>query len=114
MAEHIKWQKTANKKYFGSWDLPDDGKDMIVTIEDVKREMVQNQQGSEEHLVLHFKGDFKPMILNTTNKKNVAKACGTDWIDEWVGKKIQLYQEIVTAFGETGPAVRIRDFAPDK
>ena len=37
MAEHIKWQKTANKKYFGSWDLPDDGKDMIVTIEDVKR-----------------------------------------------------------------------------
>ena len=39
MAEHIKWQKTANKKYFGSWDLPDDGKDMIVTIEDVKREM---------------------------------------------------------------------------
>ena len=87
---------------------------MIVTIEDVKREMVQNQQGSEEHLVLYFKGDFKPMILNTTNKKNVSKACGTDWIDEWVGKKIQLYQEIVTAFGETGPAVRIRDFAPSK
>ena len=48
MAEHIKWQKTANKKYFGSWDLPDDGKDMIVTIEDVKREMVPNQQGNED------------------------------------------------------------------
>ena len=52
MAEHIKWQKTANKKYFGSWDLPDDGKDLIVTIEDVKREMVQNQQGADAILLI--------------------------------------------------------------
>lgn len=114
MAEHIKWQKTANKNYMGNWDLPDDGKDIILTIEDVKEELVQNQQGQEKKPVLHFKGEFKPLILNTTNMKAIAKACGTDYMDEWVGKNIQLYVDQVPAFGTTTLAVRVRDFAPEK
>ena len=86
---------------------------MILTISDVKEEMVQNQQGSEKKPVLYFQGDHKPLILNTTNMKAIAKACGTDYMDEWCGKNIQLYGDQVSAFGTTTRAVRVRDFAPN-
>ncbi len=114
MAEHIKWQKTANKNYMGAWDLPDDGKDLLVTIEDVKEETLQNERGTEKKQAVHFKGEYKPLILNTTNMKAIAKACGTDYMDEWCGHNIQLYKELVSAFGTTTEAVRVRDFAPSK
>lgn len=111
MAEHIHWKKTTNPSYIGSWDF-DNGKDMIVLVKDVKPEMIQNAQGREEKLVMHFEGDVKPLILNKTNMAAAEKATGTPYIDEWIGKKLQLYVTMVAAFGETTLAVRIREFAP--
>lgn len=111
MAEHIHWKKTTNPNYLGAYAF-DDGKDMIVQVKDVKPEMVQNQQGREEKLVLHFEGDVKPLILNSTNMKAIEKATGSAYLDEWVGKKLQLYVTLVSAFGTTTDAVRVREFAP--
>lgn len=111
MAEHIHWKKTTNPNYLGAYAF-DDGKDMIVQVKDVKPEMVQNQQGREEKLVLHFEGDVKPLILNSTNMKAIEKATGSAYLDEWVGKKLQLYVTMVSAFGTTTDAVRVREFAP--
>ena len=113
MAEHVHWKKTTNPNYIGSWDF-DDGKDMIVKIKDVRIETVQNQQGKEDKPVLHFEGDVKPLILNTTNMKTIEKVAGSPYMDEWVGKKVQLYVTMVPAFGTTTEAVRIREFAPAK
>lgn len=112
MAEHIHWKKTTNPTYMGEWDLPD-GHDIIVTIDDVRAEMVQNAQGSEEKMVAHFRDGAKPLILNNTNMKSIAKALGTPYLDEWCGRPIQLYTTMVAAFGTTTMAVRVRDFAPD-
>lgn len=111
MAEHIHWKKTTNPAYLGAYDF-DDGKDMIVQIKDVKPEMVQNQQGREEKQIMYFEGNIKPWILNTTNMKTIANVCGSNYFDEWVGKKIQLYVTLVSAFGTTTDAVRVREFAP--
>ena len=113
MAEHIHWKSTCNTKYLGAYAL-DDGKDMIVTIDDVKQETITGAKGEKEDcVVLYFKGDIKPMILNKTNMKAIAKVCGSPYIDDWVGKNIQLYGEMVSAFGETGLALRVRTFAPN-
>jgi len=111
MAEHIHWKKTTNPNYIGSWDF-DDGKDMIVQVKEVKPELIQNQNGREEKLVMHFEGTVKPLILNKTNMGAIEKATGTPYLDEWIGKKLQLYVAAVSAFGEMTMAVRVRDFAP--
>jgi len=111
MAEHIHWKKTTNPDYLGAYAF-DDGKDMVVQIKDVKIETVQNQQGKEEKPVMHFEGDVKPLILNTTNMKTIEKVTGSPYMDEWVGKKLRLYVTMVSAFGTTTEAVRVREFAP--
>lgn len=105
------WKKMTNTNYFGSWDLPE-GKDMIVRIIEIRQEMVQNAQGREEKAVAVIEGQ-KPLILNTTNMKAIAKALGTPYIEEWAGRKVQLYSERVAAFGEITEAVRVRDFDPE-
>ena len=112
MAEHIHWKKTTNPNYIGSWDF-DDGKDIIVQVQDIRQEMIQNQQGGrDEKLVMYFENGVKPLILNKTNMQATEKATGSPYIDEWVGKKLQLYVTAVSAFGEMTMAVRIREFAP--
>lgn len=105
------WKKMTNTNYFGSWDLPE-GKDMIVRIIEIRQEMVQNAQGREEKAVAVIEGQ-KPLILNTTNMKSIAKALGTPYVEEWAGRKVQLYTEKVAAFGEITEAVRVRDFDPE-
>jgi len=83
-------------------------------IEYVKKEMVQNPQGkSEECPVLHFKEKaLKPLVLNVTNSKQIERLYGSPYIEDWDGKKIQLYIARVNAFGEEVDAVRIRPQAP--
>ena len=111
--EHIHWKKLTNTPYLGEWDLPE-GQDIIVTIKDIKIENVKNNKGEEEELpVLYFVEQLKPMILNKTNMANIARACRSDYIDSWQGMKIQLYRELVFAFGEKKFAVRVRDFKPE-
>lgn len=112
MANHVHWKKTTNPSYIGSWDLPE-GKDMVVTIEDVVLETITNAQGSEEKAVMRFKGGVKPLILNKTNMASIAKALKTPYLDEWVGRNIQLYSDIVAAFGTTTEAIRVREFEPE-
>lgn len=114
MAEHIHWRKAMNPKYLGEWDLPD-GKDMIVTIKDVIIEEVRNANGTEKKPVIYFEGNIKPMILgNKVNQQRISKVCGSNYYDEWVGHDIQLYTEMVSAYGTTTMALRVRDFAPRK
>ena len=111
MAEHVHWKKTTNPTYLGSWDF-EPGQDMIVQVKDVRLEMVQNAQGREEKPILYLENGVKPMILNSTNMKQISKATGSPYMDEWVGKKLQLYVTMVAAFGTTTDAVRVREFAP--
>lgn len=111
MAEHKHWKADFPADYLGAQHLTD-GKDMIVQIRDVTKEWVQNQSGKEQKVVVHFEGDVLPLILNKTNAKRIEKVVGSPYLDDWVGKKIQLYGEMVSAFGDTGLAIRVREFAP--
>ena len=105
------FRKFMDKNFLGSWDVPE-GKDLILTIDHCERNTVQNQNGSEEKLTIHFVEDYKPMICNMTNAKAIAAAHGSPKVEKWAGKKIAIYTARVPAFGKTTDGLRVRDYAP--
>lgn len=108
------WKKLHNPDYIGAYAL-EPGKDLIVTIKSVKNEIVQGPDGKkEECMVMTFvEKDVKPMIVNATNAKTIEKLYKTPYIEEWQGRKIQLYVDKIKAFGEQVEALRIRSKVPN-
>jgi len=107
------WKKHFNPNYLGSYSL-EPGEEKTLTITGLKDEDVVSPDGKTEVLpVLHFKED-KPLILNKTNAKAVAKVVGSDYVEEWPGNRITIYTEKVKAFGEMVNALRVRTVAPKK
>ena len=114
MKTHI--DKLRNPNYLGGWDLQDEsGKtvDKIVTIKEIKNELVFNPktQGEQQVITVYF-NECKPLILNTTNRKTLKKVTETDFIEEMAGKKIQLTTKRIKAFGEFHDAIRIANIKP--
>lgn len=99
-------------KWLAATDLPDG--DCVLTIDHLEMVTVKNQQTQrdEEKPALHFREDVKPMLVNTTNWKQIEKATGHDDSDDWAGKKIILFATEVEAFGEMRLAIRVRSHAP--
>lgn len=107
------WKKLTNPDYLGAYSVMDAGHDLVLTIKAVKEELVSGTDGKKEQCVVaYFVGGEKPMILNKTNMKAIEKLYGTPFIEEWVGKRIQVYSARVKAFGETVDALRIRPTVP--
>lgn len=105
------WRKLKDTNYLGSWDVVD--KDLILTIKNIETKKVSTPDGKTEELpVMTFTEDYKPMILNATNFKNIAKAHGSNFIEDWIGKKISIYITSVKAFGSVVDALRIKPSAP--
>lgn len=126
------WKKTINKDYLGSWDLcvGADGndkpvyKDLIVTIKDVKEELVTDMEKvktnrnlkatkeelSKKELLVYFEELEKPMIIHAkTNFQGLETATSTPFIERWVGKKVCIYVEKgIKAFGTVTDALRIK------
>ena len=107
------WKKTDNPNYLGSYAF-EPGEEKALTISCAKEETIFNQrEGKEEKkLVLHFKENEKPLILNTTNKAMIAKVTGEIYIEDWTGKGIILCVQKIKAFGELTDAVRVRPVKP--
>ena len=107
------WKKLMNPDYLGGYALAP-GQDLIATIKSVGNEEVTGTDGKKEICsVIHFaENDIKPMILNATNNKTIAKLFKTPYVEQWCGRKIQIYTEKVKAFGEVWDALRIRPFLP--
>lgn len=108
------WRKLMNLDYLGAYAL-DPGKDMILTIRNVKKEVVTGPEGKkEECIVMYFVEGVKPMIVNSTNAKTIQKLYRSPYIEEWAGRKVQIYVDNVKAFGEVVEALRIRNFIPQQ
>ena len=101
-----------NSEYLGAYSL-EDGKDIVLTIDYIKVETVTGTDGKKEDLpVCHWKENQKGMILNSTNMKMIAKVLGSNYIEDWSGKQIQIGIEKVKAFGDLVEALRVRRYAP--
>lgn len=109
------WREFFDYQYIGSWSLEQDGNfvERVFTIKDARKEDVTNADGKKDTvLVLYFEEDEKGMVLNATNAKTIEGIYKTGILENWIGKRVQLYVKDVKAFGQTVPALRIRDRVP--
>ncbi len=100
------------KPYLGHWDVPDDG-DLILTIDQIYKDDVKNQHGTETKPVLYFiEPNTKPMILNKTNRDMITKLHGRRTkSNNWHGCKIALYAGHEPKSAD-GYALRVREYIP--
>lgn len=109
------WKKLTNPDYIGAYtimDGTDASKDLVVTIAEVKREMVAGADGKKEECTVCYLKGQKPMILNSTNQKTMTKLFNSPFIEDWAGKSMALYVARIKAFGDTVDALRVRATAP--
>jgi len=106
------WKKLRNPDYLGAYALQPN-EELVLTIKKAGVETILGVEGKkEDELVIYFNEDYKPMIVNATNAKTIAKVHKTPYVEEWIGKKIQIYARRIRAFGEDMDALRVRDFIP--
>jgi hypothetical protein len=111
--EKTHFKKLRNPSYIGSYELminDKESRELVVTIGKVSNETVTVLDKSEVCMVMQLVGQ-KPMILNATNAKAIAKMYGA-FVEDWAGKPITLYVAKIRAFGDTHDALRIRATKP--
>ena len=98
-------------KYLKQSDVSED---TIVTIEKVgKANVAPKGEEAEYKWLIRFTEFPKPMVLNSTNIKRLAKACGSGETDEWTGKQVVLYVDPDVEFaGNVVGGLRIRAHKP--
>lgn len=94
-------------KYLKQSDVSED---TVVTVEKVgKANVAPKGEEAEYKWLIRFSEFPKPMVLNSTNIKRLAKACGSDDTDEWIGKKAILFVDPDVEFaGNVVGGLRIR------
>lgn len=120
------WKKEANKDFLGSWSLTigaDENdkpvyREVVATIVDIKREAITDMEGikkgianaKKDELLVYFAELDKPMVIHAkTNFKGLEAACGSPFIERWIGKQVLVYVEKdVKAFGTKTDALRIK------
>lgn len=105
------------KDYFQSNTLQDNAfdsaSDTVVTITKVNVQSLQTKDGKQDHLCAMLDGYEKPLRINKTIAKNIAKALKTPDVTQWVGKQITIYiEQGLRAFGELHDVPRVRPVAP--
>jgi len=106
------WKKLTNPDYLGAYSL-NDGKDLNVTIEKVVREMITGTGGKKEECTVAYLKGTKPMILNNTNCKQIAKLAKSSFIEDWSGLTITVFVAHIRAFGEDNvECLRVRQELP--
>jgi hypothetical protein len=111
-AQVTHWKKLTNQNYIGAHDLQP-GQELTLTIESVSQELIKGNDGKEEMAIIaRIKGAKKPMILNKTNCKIIAKIHDTPYIEQWSGKQMIIYAAKVKAFGEMVEALRVKNVKP--
>lgn len=105
------WKEALPGEYLGAYSL--NGQDLVVTIQSAAKEIVTGANGKkEECLVIRFKEQVMDMVCNRTNAKTITKVLGTPYLEDWSGKKIQLYPTTTKFGGEVVDCIRVRPSAP--
>lgn len=111
------WKKVvSDPNYLGEADFGDK-EEKVLTIANVvqhEKVMTKDEPKGKDKVVVHWaEQGVKPLIMNVTNAKAISKVVGSDYLEDWVGHKVQLYIEHgVKAFGDIVNAVRVRPYKP--
>lgn len=105
------WKQNFDYKFTGAYELQP-GEERTLTINKTAREEVANTAGTKTLcFVAYFTESNKPMVLNKTNCKTIAKLYGAN-VEGWIGKRIIIKSEQVKAFGELVDALRVKNVMP--
>lgn len=88
-------------KYIKAADLQ--GREVTVTIDRAEIETL----GEDRKLILYFRGKEKGLVTNRTNADRIAHLYGTN-TDNWLGKEILLFCDMVNFQGKAMEAIRVR------
>ena len=104
----MKTSKMIESKYLTKDDAGLDG--TVVTVKDFERvNMAQEGKPPEYKWVMWLREFDKAMVMNGTNIQLAEKALGSDDTDDWIGKKIIIYDDPNVSFGkELVGGIRIR------
>ena len=99
-------------KYLKQSDV--DG-EIDVTVAKVGRQNISKEgEEAEYKWLIRFNEFVKPMVLNSTNIKRLARACKSEDTDDWIGKKVKLYVDHDVEFaGNVVGGLRIKGSAPE-
>lgn len=77
-----------------------EGEELHLTIQSYAKEEVGNEEdGKESKWVLSFEEIEEKLILNKSRGEAIAAATGSFEMDDWIGKKIALYNDPTVKFG---------------
>ncbi len=104
---HISELKKSN--YLKKEDCGPNG--ILVTVKGVVEENIAKEGAPEEFKwCLHIEEHEKPMVLNSTNGQLIAVILGSENSDDWIGKRIVLYNEpgVTNLQGKVVGGIRVR------
>jgi len=107
----IHWLESQDKRFLGHQDLPN-GDDIIVTILEGGLGEVVNpitQEATIELIVKFKEKNIKPMIINATNAKMILKCTNTKFVQDAIGKKIQIGISQTKVKKEVVDCLRVRE-----
>lgn len=84
--------------------------DVLVTIKSYKEMNVSlESQAPEMKWVLYFHELPKPLVLNSTNGQLIQMITGSEDFDDWIGKKVILYNDKTVSFaGKITGGIRVK------
>jgi hypothetical protein len=106
MTTQTHWKKLVNQDYIGAYALTP-GEDLTVTIKKVGKREIKGTGGRDQECLVATLDGQKPLILNATNSKTIAKLYGA-FIENWEGKQISLFASTTMLAGEQVECLRIR------
>ena len=86
------------------------GKELVGKILKTTFEEFEDDGVKRVKPVVEFEGFPKPLALNKTNARMIARVLDLDETDDWVGKKVAVFPDIVAFGAKMVDAVRIREF----
>lgn len=118
-ADGTHYRKVFDSPYLSSMDVVDP---ITLTIARVTQEADKTKKSKETFNTAYFAEKFirpgeklKPMILNATNSKTMAKLTGSPFIEDWAGARVTVYVERGIKFGrDTVDGLRIMQAATRK
>lgn len=106
------WKQYQDDNTLGAW-IFEPNKDIIVTIKKIEYEDFTGTDGKKKKgRICYFEEYDKPLVLNATNSATISLIYSTPYMEEWIGKQVQLYKTTIRAFGEDKECVRIRKLVP--
>jgi hypothetical protein len=117
MTEKTHYRKAFNSPYLSSADIVEP---TILKVKCVRLEKDKSKKTKDEFNTAYFTAKelrpgepLKPMILNATNSKTMAKLAGSKYIDDWNGIPITVYVDSNVRFGnDTVEGLRISTEPP--